>query len=311
MVKKIKEYKDGEHFSGLVLIANASKCVSNQGKSYYNLELRDESGSIIGKKWDITIEDERLLVVGNIVDIQGEVNLYRNSLQLKVLMVFEPSEPVDPRMFAKKSPVPEEKLRKDFDYYYSQIKDPELIQIVDYIINKHKDLYFVAPGGISIHHDYTNGLLHHTVSMLYHAEYFINFYGDLDKELLYAAIILHDVDKTEEIEGSLSYKRTVKGNLLGHLSMGAAEIQEASAMLGIESERIMLLQHMILSHHGQPEYGSPVLPMTKEALLLHLIDNLDCDMNIATKVVAGMNEGDFSEKVFALDGRQLYKPHKK
>ena len=114
-----------------------------------------------------------------------------------------------------------------------------------------------------------------------------------------------------EIQGELAYKRTIEGNLLGHLSMGAAEIQEAKAMLGLESERLVLLQHMILSHHGKPEFGSPVLPMTKEALLLHLIDNLDCDMNLASKIIAGMSEGDFSDKVFALDGRQLYKPHKK
>ena len=311
MSKKIKEYVDGDHFSSLVLVTNAAKCVTNQGKNYYTLELRDDSGSINGKKWEITPEDEKLLVVGNILDVQGEVNLYKNSLQLKVTMVSLPTEPVDPRMFAKKSPVPEAKLLEDYNYFYHQIKDPELVQIVDYIINKHKDLYFVAPGGISIHHDYTNGLLHHTVSMLHHAEYFADFYGDMDKELLYAAIILHDVDKTEEIEGNLAYKRTIEGNLLGHLSMGAAEIQEAKAMLGLDSERLILLQHMILSHHGQPEFGSPVLPMTKEALLLHLIDNLDCDMNLATKIVAGMNEGDFSDKVFALDGRQLYKPHKK
>ena len=82
-------------------------------------------------------------------------------------------------------------------------------------------------------------------------------------------------------------------------------------MLGLESETIVLLEHMILSHHGKPEFGSPVLPMTKEAILLHLIDNLDCDMNLLGKITDNLKEGEFSEKIFALDGRQIYKPHKR
>ena len=310
-MKKIKEYNDGEHFNGLALISNAAKCVSNAGKAYYNLELRDSSGSIVGKKWDVTPNDEKLFVVGNILEIDGEVHLYRGTLQLKVIEAHFPIFDVDASTFVKQSPVSKEDLLTDYNYYRAQINDEELNKVVDYVINKHKDLYFDAPGGISIHHDYTNGLLHHTVSMLHHAEYFANFYGDIDKELLYAVVILHDVDKTMEIEGTLAYKRTLEGNLLGHLSLGAAEIQEAKAMLHLESETLILLQHMILAHHGRPEFGSPVLPMTKEALLLHLIDNLDCDMNLAGKVVSELKEGEYSDKLFALDGRQLYKPHKR
>ena len=309
--KPLKEYQDGEHFSGLLLVTNCAKCVSNQGKAYLNLTLRDATFQINAKKWDLTNDDEKLFAVGNILDIEGEVNLYRGALQLKIIYAALPVGEVDASMFAKKSPVSKEELLSDFNYYKSQIHDSDLIQVVDYVLNKRKDLYFDAPGGISIHHDYTNGLLHHTVSMLHHAEYFANFYKDIDKELLYAAVILHDVDKTVEIEGTLSYKRTLEGNLIGHLPMGSAEIQEAKAMLGIDSESLVLLQHMILAHHGHPEFGSPVLPMTKEALLLNLIDNLDCDMAIAIKALENTKEGEFSEKLFALDNRMLYKPHKR
>ena len=309
--KLLKEYQDGEHFSGLLLVSNSAKCVSNNGKAYLNMELRDSSCSINAKKWDVTPEDEKMFVAGNVLNISGEINAYRGTLQLKVVYAMIPDEEVDASIFARPCPVSKEDLLEDFKYYRSQIKDSDLVQIVDYIINKRRDLYFDAPGGISIHHDYSSGLLHHTISMLKHAEYFSAFYPDIDKELLYAAIILHDVDKTMEIEGSVTYKRTVEGNLLGHLAMGVTEIQEAKAMLGLESETIVLLEHMILSHHGKPEFGSPVLPMTKEAILLHLIDNLDCDMNLVTKVIDNMKEGEFSEKIFALDGRQLYKPHKR
>ena len=309
--KPLKEYQDGEHFSGLLLVSNSAKCVSNTGKAYLNLELRDSSCSINAKKWDLTSEDEKMFVAGNVLDISGEINAYRGTLQLKVVLASYPIAPIDPSIFARPCPVSKDELLESFNHYRSQIKDTDLRQIVDYIINKRRDLYFDAPGGISIHHDYSSGLLHHTVSMLQHAEYFANFYPDIDKELLYAAIILHDVDKTMEIEGSLTYKRTVEGNLLGHLAMGVTEIQEAKAMLGLESETIVLLEHMILSHHGKPEFGSPVLPMTKEAILLHLIDNLDCDMNLLGKITDNLKEGEFSEKIFALDGRQIYKPHKR
>ena len=309
--KKVIDFKDGDSIDQPLMVFSALKCVTNQGLTYLNLDLRDSSGAINAKKWEVTASDEELFKKGNVVMIEGSVIMYRNALQLKVLSAVKLNDnEYNINDFVKASPVDYEKLMEDFTYYRNQIIDDDLNNIVDYILKKRGDKYFTHPGGISIHHDYQSGLLHHTVSMLHHAEYLMDFYGDFDKELVYSAIILHDVDKTVEIEGSVAYQRSVEGNLIGHLPMGYAEVNEAATILNISGEKVTLLEHMILAHHGKPEYGSPVLPMTKEAMLVNFVDNIDCYMNIAIKATQNLEEGTFSDKIFALEGRQLYKPKK-
>lgn len=146
----------------------------------------------------------------------------------------------------------------------------------------------------------------HTVSMLELGEFLSKKYPDINYDLLMSGIILHDLGKTIELEGDIVFKYSLEGRLLGHISIMAAEIRKAAEKLGIKSDVPMLLEHIVL-HHGQLEYGSPVMPLTKEALLVSLIDNLDSKMTIVTKALEGVEKGEFSQKVFALDGRAFYK----
>ena len=147
----------------------------------------------------------------------------------------------------------------------------------------------------------------HTVSMLEIGEFLYHKYPDINYDLLMSGIILHDLGKTIELEGDIVFKYSLEGRLLGHISIQAAEIRKAADKLGIKSDVPMLLEHIVLSHHGQLEYGSPVMPLTKEALLVNLIDNLDSKMTIVTKALEGVEKGEFSQKVFALDNRMFYK----
>lgn len=309
-MKLLADYHDQDEFSGQLLVANVAKCVNNDKRAYLNIELRDSSCSMNAKKWDATEEDERIIVAGNVINISsGVINLYKNSLQMKILSCESVSDDeIDVTKFLKEAPVAFEILDKEFRDYYRSIKDETLRKILDYVFKKYGDKFLTYPAGASVHHDYYHGLLYHTLSMLHHAEHFISYYGDIDKDLLYSAIILHDVGKTIELEGSVVYSYTQKGKLIGHISLMSAEIQEAKNVLGIDNEKTTLLQHMILSHHGQLEFGSPVLPQTKEALLLSLIDNLDSKMAIASKALEVTKEGEYSSKIYALDGRCLYKP---
>ena len=140
--------------------------------------------------------------------------------------------------------------------------------------------------------------------------YLASYYEDVDKDVLLSGILLHDMGKTIEFEGPVVYKYSIEGKLLGHISIMVSEIRRAAEGLKITSEVPMLLEHMVLSHHGYPDFGSPVLPMTKEALLLSLIDNLDSKMVIVSKALENVNPGEFSQKVFPLDNRMIYKPKK-
>ena len=128
-----------------------------------------------------------------------------------------------------------------------------------------------------------------------------------EKELYHISAHLHDIGKITELEGPIVFKYSTKGKLIGHISIMASEIERAGIELGITSEIPLLLQHSILAHHGQLDYGSPVLPVTAEALLLSLVDNLDSKMVIALKALEETKEGEFSNKVYPLDGRTLYK----
>ena len=133
---------------------------------------------------------------------------------------------------------------------------------------------------------------------------------DCDHDLMITGCLLHDLGKIIELEGPIVYKYSTEGKLLGHISIMAAELRKAADELKIKSEIPLLLEHMVLSHHGQQEFGSPVMPLTKEALLLSLIDNLDSKMVVVNKAVADLEPGNFSNKVFSLDNRSFYKPNK-
>ena len=188
------------------------------------------------------------------------------------------------------------------------IKNEDCRKILDYEIKRLSPKLFEYPAAVSVHHDYGSGLLMHTVSMADLGVYLANYYPNVDKDILLTGILLHDMGKTIEFEGPIVYKYSLTGRLLGHITIMVSEIRRAAEGLKITSEVPLLLEHMVLSHHGSNEFGSPILPMTKEALLLSLIDNLDSKMVIVEKALEGVNPGEFSTKVYPLDNRCIYKP---
>ena len=305
----ISEFNDGDRISGQFLIANGSKCLNNAGAAYMNLELRDSSGNINAKKWDASLEDETNLVVGNVIYVEGDILKYKDSLQMKILSAkVVPLEEIDTAKFIKNPPIPKEELVKRFNKYVESIKNEDCKKILDYLIKRLSPKLYDYPAAVSVHHDYASGLLMHTLSMADLGMFIADYYGDIDRDILLTGILLHDMGKTIEFEGPVIYKYSIEGKLLGHISLMVSEIRRAAEGLKITSEVPLLLEHMVLSHHGYNEFGSPVLPMTKEALLLSLIDNLDSKMVIVNKALEGVNPGEFSNKVFPLDNRMIYKP---
>ena len=308
MNKMISEFNDHDHIEGQFLVGSASKGVNTQGGSYFSVELRDASGTISAKKWDATIQDEEIFVPGNVVYVVGETNRYKEALQLKILSAeIVPLDHIDVAKFVKAPPIPKEELIARFNNHVNSIKNEDCQKILQYMIKKFGEQIFSYPAAVSIHHEYSSGLLVHSVTMADLATYIAPIY-DADHDILITGCLLHDFGKIIELEGPIVFKYSVEGKLLGHISIMAAEIREAAHILNITSEVPMLLEHMVLSHHGQLEFGSPVMPLTKEALLLSLIDNLDSKMVLVSKTVSELEPGTFSQKVFALDNRMFYKP---
>ena len=309
-MKMISEFTDHDHIEGQFLLGSVSKGVNATGGSYFSVELRDASGQITAKKWDATLDDEQIYVTGNVINVIGETNKYRDALQLKILSAsVVPLEEIDVDRFVKAPPVSKEELINKFNNYVKSIKNEDCQKLLKYMINKFDDKLYNYPAAVSIHHEYSSGLLVHSLTMADIAAMLCPIY-DADYDLVITGCLLHDMGKIIELEGPIVYKYSLEGKLLGHISIMCAEIRKAAEELKITSEVPVLLEHMVLSHHGQQEFGSPVMPLTKEALLLSLIDNLDSKMVVVSKATEDLEPGNFSTKVFPLDNRSFYKPKK-
>ena len=307
----IKELLEGDRTLLQALVGNCSNGTNKSGSPYLNVELRDASGSISAKKWEVDGADKEIFAVGNIVEVMVEVIKYNDSLQAKILSAkLLPVESIDTTRFIKAPPIPREELEVRFNNLVASIKDADCKAILDYFIKKFGEKIFISPAAASVHHEFASGLLMHSVSLAEHADYFAKYYPNINRDLLVTGALLHDFGKMIELVGPAVYRYSLEGKLLGHISIMCAELRAAAKELHIESEAPVLLEHMVLSHHGQLEFGSPVLPLTKEALLLSMIDNLDSKMLVVEKALEEVAPGEWSQKVFALDGRSFYKPKK-
>ncbi len=311
-MKWIKDFLEGDLIRGPLLVVNANKGVTNNGLAYMNVTLQDKTGTIEAKKWDINEVDAALLNIGNVVLVDGDVLNYRDNLQVKIRAISKVNDDeFDATRFTMASPIPLEELEKRLDSYVSSLKDKDIALLTKTLIGKYYKSYITYPAAVRNHHEFASGLLHHTVSMADLGEAIANLYPSVDRDMLIAGILLHDLGKTLELSGPIIPKYTLEGKLIGHISITHAEIQKSIEALKINSETATLLSHMVLSHHGKYEYGSPVLPLTREAYLLSVIDDLDAKMMILDKAYDQTPEGEFSARIYAMDDRSFYKPKKR
>lgn len=299
----------GEAVNQHLLIKQASSGVTTVGKPFMSLLLQDKSGDIEAKLWDTKEEQEQMYQAGTIVFVGGEIHDYRGKKQLRVKAIrVAEDEGVTITDLVPSSATPKEQLYEMVIQYLFEIKNPKIARITRYILEAHKDKFLVYPAAMRNHHDYASGLIDHVVSMLNLGKSIATLYPTLNTDLLYAGIILHDVGKVTELSGPVGTHYTVEGNLIGHITIMVSEIAEAAKNLGIEGEEVVLLQHMVLSHHGKEEWGSPKKPMLMEAEILHYIDNIDAKMNMLNRVMRQTDAGSFTERLFAFENRSFYKP---
>lgn len=310
MVKGIVYYDVGQQVDVYLFIKSSTKGIASNGKPFLTIIFQDKSGEIEAKLWDATPEDEANYSAQKMVRLAGEINSYRGRNQLKIRNI-RPVTDLDGVTisdFLEVAPVPQDEMSSKITQYIFEMKNSKLQRITRHLLKKHQTAFFEYPAATKNHHEFVSGLAYHVVSMLDLAKSIANLYPSLDTDLLYSGIILHDLGKVTELSGPISTTYTIEGNLLGHISIMVNEIGQAAKELGIEGEEVTVLQHIILSHHGKAEWGSPKPPMIKEAEILHYIDNLDAKMNMLDRALERVKPGEFSDRVFALDNRSFYKP---
>ncbi|MEN9819319.1 MAG: hypothetical protein RL379_97 [Bacillota bacterium] len=307
----IKDFKDGQAIKQAFLVNALSKGLTASGQPYLTITLQDKTGQIEGKFWDVKPEIESLIEVGSFLLLDGDVSAYRQMLQVRINSV-QRLNPDSIRLeeFTMSAPVPLKQLEEELASTIKKIKDPDYALLTKTLIDQHYDAFITYPAAVRNHHEYTSGLLYHTLSMIKVAESLMPLYPKLNTALIYAAILLHDLGKTVEFTGAVIPKYSTEGKLIGHLQFMASKIYALGETLKIDREKVMLLQHIVLAHHGKPEFGSAVTPLTKEAMFVHMVDDFDAKMTMVDKALEPTEPGQFTNRIFALDDRSFYKAKK-
>ena len=277
-----------------------------------NVSFQDKTGCVDAKKWDASDEDLRLFVPGAVLEVDALVNLYKGQPQLKIISAskVEDLSTVNLANFQRTSPIPVDELKEKLEWFLNSFTNKDVELVTRTVINHYYDKYVTYPAAVKVHHEFGSGILHHSITMAEVADAIAKIYPQVDRDILVAGALMHDIGKTIEYENTMIPAQTTEGKLCGHIAIMYAEFRELVKSLNIQSEVPLLLEHMILSHHGTLEFGSPVMPSTREALLLSEIDMLDSRQMILDKALATIKEGEFTPRLFFMDDTSFYKPKK-
>lgn len=310
--KSIIDLKAGEKIDAFVLIKDYGLKKTSAGKQYLDLNLLDKTGEINAKVWENAKENEEIINNNSIIKIRGEVIEWAGSLQLKISKIRLPldSEKIELSSLVPAAPISAKLMMDELMTFINKIEDKEIRTLILNIIAKYENELMYFPAAKTNHHSYRSGLLYHIIRMLRAGEKLAMVYDSIDADYIYAGVILHDICKILEMDSNelgIVSDYTMEGKLLGHIIQGIKEIEIEGEKIGLDREKSIVLQHMILSHHYEPEFGSPKKPMTLEAEILHYLDIIDARVFDFENVLKGVNEGEFSDKVWVLDNRNLYK----
>lgn len=314
-IADLANFEEGKLFDSYFLVLLKQQRMTKTNKAYLNLILGDKTGQLEGRVWDpgdarIAREFER----GDIVKARGSASRFDDRLQMKIdqLRLAQPGE-------ADKSDLLPS-TTYDVDVLWSQLRsfvenfsNADLKRLLTTMLDDPAlaQAYREAPAAKQLHHAWLGGLLEHVVSLCTLADRVAPHYPMIDRDILMTGVILHDIGKVRELSWEIGFEYTVEGSLLGHIQIGAALAEKTMDSLPNFPQKLkVLVLHMILSHHGKLEFGSPKLPMIPEALVLNFLDDLDAKMQaMAGEFEKSIREGkgpdELTGKVWALDQRQL------
>ncbi len=307
--------KDQEIIEFFMVKAIAVKVGAN-GKQYLDITLGDSTGEVSGKKWDVSESEYPSLVEikeKNIVKIKGLVTEWAGQLQLRVQRIRLANEGDKQEIadFVKAAP---EDPQEMYDYILTTAKefaDEDLRKLCVKLLEDNRERLLYYPAAQKNHHAQLAGLLYHTKRMLMTGKGVCTVYTNLNQDLVLAGVILHDMEKLNEIEADtdgIASGYSLEGQLLGHIIQGVKMLERVTQELGIGREKALMLEHMVLAHHYEPEFGSPKRPLFPEAEVLHYLDILDARMFDMQAALEATAPGEFSDRIWTLDNRKLYKP---
>ena len=313
MAKKlIEEYRAGETVDEVFLLSQNELKSARSGSLYLALTLNDKSGSMPGRMWDATDVVHHAFAVDDFVRVKGKVETYQNELQIVVKSLAKPdTSTLRLGDFLPQSENDPAQMLKELREILQAIEDPDYAAVVNAFLDDEPFIkrFTSAPAATMNHHAYLGGLLEHTLMMARLAGMILPLYPMLRPGLLLAGVLLHDIGKTGELSYGRTFQYTDDGQLVGHLVGGVLMLEEkAREIEGFPQEKLSHLKHLILSHHGAYEFGSPKLPMTAEAFALHYLDNLDAKLKgFATAVERDPDETSDWTPFNRSYARRLYK----
>lgn len=312
MDKQIKDLRDGDRIKIKLLIFQVNKGVTNKGAPYLSMQLQDKTGVMDAKYWNVTEEELTKYKAGMIGLFSADILSHNGQLQIRVsgIEILDRNQE-DLKDFVRSSSIGKEELIFRINKVIETIQNDTYKKLVRATLLEYEQDFYTYPAASKNHHNFVGGLATHVLGMIEVGEFLCTQYPLLDRDLLISGIIVHDVGKIVELSGPVIIEYTIEGKLLGHISIMQAKLYEIAKRLNIDNEELMLLRHMILSHHGAYEYGSPVLPLIPEAEMLNFIDNIDARMNIVERAFEKVEPGTFTPRIFPLDNRSLYKSKEK
>lgn len=309
---EIKSLKVGEEVTAFYLVKAKNVKTSNANKTYIDFTLQDVTGEVNAKLWEVKGDVEKIYNPGEVVKVKAAVTQWQQTVQLKIIQIrpAEESDAIDYSKFVPTAPIPADTMYNEILFFINKMSHKGIKQLVLSLLDDYKDQLMYYPAAKSNHHAIKAGLLYHIIRMLRSADALSDVYLNINKDLLFAGVILHDIEKINEMtstEAGVVETYTTEGQLLGHIIMGIKRVDERAKALGLDQELSLLVQHMILSHHYEPEFGSPKKPLIAEAELLHYIDMIDARMYDMNKALKDVEPKTFTDPVFVLDRRRLYK----
>ncbi|MDX9887935.1 MAG: OB-fold nucleic acid binding domain-containing protein [Anaerovoracaceae bacterium] len=312
----ISTLKSGEELTEFYLVRAISVKTGSNGKQYGDFLFGDATGDITGKKWDVSPDDEimlNLINAGDVAKVQGKIKEFNGQLQLTVTNIRKAKEedPIEMGQLVKSAPESSEEM---YDYIYAiaeSFKDQDYRKICTSLLATDKEKLLYYPAAQRNHHAEMGGLLYHIKRMLMTGDKICEVYSNLNRDLVLTGVIIHDIEKLREIDSNeygVSPGYSFEGQLIGHIVQGIVVMDNLGEELNIPREKIVLMQHMILSHHYEPDFGSPKKPMFPEAEVLHYLDMMDSKLFDMEEALASTEPGEFTGKVWTLDNRRLYKP---
>ena len=313
--KLIAGMHTGDDVEGFYVLKDAFLKTTAAGKPFLSGVLADRSGTIDLKVWDYSGPiGAHPADTGRIVKIRGQVSEFKGAPQLTAgrIRMADGNDQYDVSALVPVAPIDPDERLQEIRRLIDSMEDADYQSVARTMLERHLEAFRSIPAAKSVHHSFLSGLLMHTSNMLRLADYLSGLYaGIIDRSLLLTGTLLHDFAKEREFTFSglgMVTDYSLSGQLIGHLVMGAQEVQQCAESLGLPQEKSLLLQHMILSHHGEPDFGAAVRPMCAEAELLSLIDLVDSRMEIYAEALQELPEGTFSGRIFALD-KKIYRHH--